>query len=186
LAPLVVDLDAAVMRLIPRHTPALGLLAAYVSSIVEDPTVVAPELRRLAVTHVYDLAAMIVGATRDAAEIGEGRGVRAARLGAIKADIRSNLVDCELRLTGVAVRLGVTPRYIDKLFESEGTTYTEFVLGERLAHAHRTLTEPRFAGKTISSVAYDAGFGDLSYFNRVFRRRYGATPSEVRAAADRR
>jgi AraC-like DNA-binding protein len=32
----------------------------------------------------------------------------------------------------------------------------------------------------------DAGFGDLSTFNREFRRRYGATPSDVRAAAHER
>jgi AraC-like DNA-binding protein len=34
-------------------------------------------------------------------------------------------------------------------------------------------------------VAFDAGFGDLSYFNRVFRRCYGSTPSEVRAEVRR-
>jgi AraC-like DNA-binding protein len=34
----------------------------------------------------------------------------------------------------------------------------------------------------IASIAYDAGFGDLSYFNRAFKRCYGATPSEVREA----
>jgi AraC-like DNA-binding protein len=32
-------------------------------------------------------------------------------------------------------------------------------------------------------IAYDCGFGDVSYFNRVFRRRYGAAPSDVRAQA---
>jgi AraC-like DNA-binding protein len=32
-------------------------------------------------------------------------------------------------------------------------------------------------------VTMDAGFGDLSYFNRAFRRRYGASPSDVRATA---
>ncbi|MEN3383321.1 MAG: hypothetical protein V7608_3365, partial [Hyphomicrobiales bacterium] len=42
---------------------------------------------------------------------------------------------------------------------------------------------PRYAGQKISAIAFDAGFGDLSYFNRAFRRRYGAAPSEVRAAA---
>jgi AraC-like DNA-binding protein len=34
-----------------------------------------------------------------------------------------------------------------------------------------------------TSVAFDAGFGDVSYFNRSFRRRFGATTSEIRAEA---
>jgi len=45
------------------------------------------------------------------------------------------------------------------------------------------LTDPRFASRSITSVAFDAGFGDVSYFNRSFRRRFGATPSETRAEA---
>jgi AraC-like DNA-binding protein len=36
----------------------------------------------------------------------------------------------------------------------------------------------------IATIALDAGFGDLSYFNRTFRRRFGVAPSELRAAAD--
>jgi AraC-like DNA-binding protein len=35
----------------------------------------------------------------------------------------------------------------------------------------------------MASIAYDVGFNDLSHFNRVFRRHYHATPSEIRAAA---
>jgi AraC-like DNA-binding protein len=54
-----------------------------------------------------------------------------------------------------------------------------------LAHAHRMLGDPRQAGGKISSIALDAGFGDLSYFYRVFRRHYGASPSDVRAGARR-
>jgi AraC-like DNA-binding protein len=45
------------------------------------------------------------------------------------------------------------------------------------------LTDSRFASRSISALAFDTGFGDLSYFNREFRRRYHATPSEVRRAA---
>ena len=45
------------------------------------------------------------------------------------------------------------------------------------------LTDRRLAERSIISVALDAGFQDLSYFNRTFRRRYGATPSDVRAGA---
>ena len=55
-----------------------------------------------------------------------------------------------------------------------------FVLDRRLALAYRTLRQPRSATRTISSIAYDTGFGDLSYFNRTFRRRYGITPSGAR------
>jgi AraC-like DNA-binding protein len=46
------------------------------------------------------------------------------------------------------------------------------------------LTNGRWAGVGIAAIAYDAGFGDLSYFNRAFKRHYGATPSEVRDAIE--
>jgi AraC-like DNA-binding protein len=44
------------------------------------------------------------------------------------------------------------------------------------------LADPRHADRAISTIVYDAGFGDLSTFNREFRRRFGATPSDVRVA----
>ena len=68
------------------------------------------------------------------------------------------------------------------LFEDESATFSQFLLGERLARVHRMLGDPLHLARPISAIAYDAGFGDLSHFNRAFRRRYGATPSEIRAA----
>jgi AraC-like DNA-binding protein len=32
-------------------------------------------------------------------------------------------------------------------------------------------------------VAFDVGFGDVSYFHRSFRERYGDSPAAVRAQA---
>jgi AraC-like DNA-binding protein len=77
----------------------------------------------------------------------------------------------------------VTPRYVRKLFESEGTSFSEFVLGQRLARVRSMLEDPRHLGRTISAIAFECGFSDLSYFNRTFRRRYGSTPSDVREQA---
>jgi AraC-like DNA-binding protein len=44
------------------------------------------------------------------------------------------------------------------------------------------ISGPLSAGRSITAVAFEAGFNDLSYFNRTFRRRFGLTPSEARAA----
>ena len=59
------------------------------------------------------------------------------------------------------------------------------MLTQRLARAHHMLSDPRRSGEKIANIAYDVGFGDVSYFNRAFRRRYGAAPSEVRASERR-
>jgi AraC-like DNA-binding protein len=58
---------------------------------------------------------------------------------------------------------------------------TEYVTDRRLARAYAMLTDGRNGGLPISSVAFEVGFTDHPYFNRCFRRRYGASPSEVRA-----
>jgi AraC-like DNA-binding protein len=43
------------------------------------------------------------------------------------------------------------------------------------------LTDPQRAAEKVATIAFEVGFGDLSYFNQVFRRRYGASPSDLRA-----
>jgi len=106
--------------------------------------------------------------------------VRAARLAAIKADIERHITDGSLSVAALAARHHISERYLHKLFEDEELTYSRFVLDRRLALAYRKLRQPRSGGRTISSIAHDAGFGDLSYFNRTFRRRYGITPSDAR------
>ena len=112
----------------------------------------------------------------------EGRAIAAARLRAIMADIAAYLGDCDLTAAAVARRQRVTPRYVHKLFEQEGLVFSRFVLAALGARAPNAYV--RLAQRSISSVAFEVGFGDLSYFNRAFRRCYGATPSEVRRSAE--
>jgi AraC-like DNA-binding protein len=183
LLPLIADLDDAYGRPIPADNPALHLLTRYISILQEAETFAMPELRRQAVVHIHDLLALAIGATRDAAEVAKSRGARAARLRAIKEDIVDRLDQPDLSVAAIAARHRIKPRWVQRLFESEGTTFTEYVLAQRLARAHRLLTDSRHAGQKIGSIALDVGFGDLSYFNRVFRRRYGMAPSELRAIA---
>jgi AraC-like DNA-binding protein len=110
-------------------------------------------------------------------------GVRAARLAAIKADVIAHAGERELTLASVAARHRLSPRSVQLLFEFEEHTFSQFVLEQRLARAHRMLADPRHANSTISAIALTSGFGDLSYFNRCFRRRFGLTPSAARGRA---
>jgi len=182
-APLVGRIDDTPLRLVPPRSEALILLVTYARAIADALPFATPELQRLAVTHMHDLIAATIGATRDGRAIAEGRGIAAARLRSIMADITANLGHGDLSVADVARRHRVTPRYIHKLFENEGLTFSSFVLGQRLSRAHRTLSDPRFADRNISSVAFDVGFGDLSYFNRTFRRRYAATPTDIKQSS---
>jgi AraC-like DNA-binding protein len=182
LSPLVRNIDDAVLCRIPRGTGMLSLLRNYVDAVFDDPALALPEMRQLIIAQLCDLIAVTLGATRDATAVAGGRGIRAARLRAIKSDIEAHLTYSELSPGVVARRQEVSDSYIRKLFEGEGTSFSQFVLGRRLVRAQRMLTDRRWADRSIAWIAFETGFGDLSYFNRTFKRFYGNTPSEVRGA----
>lgn len=166
-------------RRIPKHSLPLRLLRGYVRAACATDGIGISGLPQLAVTHIYDLAAMTVGAAAEAEEIAAGRGVRAGRLRAIKDDLLAQ-IENDLSLGEIAARHQLSPRYVGMLFESEGTNMTEFVREERLKRARSMLLSPHFRGRRIAEIAYAVGFNDLSYFNRSFRRRFGHSPREIR------
>jgi AraC-like DNA-binding protein len=176
-------LEETFVQPLPKDLGVLRLLISYLDILHDAPALQTPELQLAAATHIHDLCAIAIGATRDAAEIARGRGLRAARLRAIKSDVVRNLGDQSLSAAVIGQRHRVTPRYVHKLFEGEGTTVAKFVLGLRLERVYRMLRDPRYGHRTIGALAFDAGFADLSTFNRAFRHRHGATPSDIRAAA---
>jgi AraC-like DNA-binding protein len=184
LCSLIPDVEDAIMHHIPRRTAGLGLLTCYANALLDaELAAAAPVLRRHVAAHVHDLVALTLGATRDAADVAISRGAGAARLRAAKTYIIDNICRREISIGSVSSHLGMTPRYLQRLFENDGTTFSAFVLGRRLGRAHRMLYEPQTAERRVSAIAYDVGFGDLSYFNRCFRRLYGATPMDIREAA---
>ena len=178
------SLDAVLGMAIPASEP-ISMLTTYADALLASHGLEQPESLGLAVAHVREIVDLILGLARGAGRVVKPRGLGAARLQAIKADIVENTTSRELSIGAVAARHQVTARYVRKLFESEGLTFSAFLLDQRLARAHRMLIDRRRDHETISSIAFACGFGDLSYFNRVFRRRNGATPSVVRAAARR-
>ena len=172
--------DRSFMRKIPTRTPALNLLRHYLDLSWNAEVGGHPSVAPLMVDQLVDLMAVAMGATDEAAEISRVGGLRAARLSAVKKEIAARLQDPELSLPSLAQLFHCTPRSLQRLFEGEGTTFTQYLLEQRLALAHGMLRNPQFMSSKISTVGFDCGFGDVSYFNRTFRRHFGASPSEIR------
>jgi AraC-like DNA-binding protein len=179
LEPFVTGLDDQIMRVVPAANELLRLLRGYLGALVEGTIPSQAEAAALVGNHLIDLTSLTLGGTAEANR--DANGVRAARLQAAKAGIARKLFDGGLAIDDIARAQCVTPRYLQKLFEAEGKTFTQHVTEQRLARAYRMLRDPRYDRHNISTLAYEVGFNDLSYFNRVFRRRYGETPSGVRA-----
>ena len=87
-----------------------------------------------------------------------------------------------LSVADVARHLGVSNRHVQRLFESDGTTFSTFLLDYRVACAYRMLCRPQYGHWDIGKIAGYVGFSDLSYFGRCFRKIYGSTPRDIRRA----
>jgi AraC-like DNA-binding protein len=182
LLPQLPQVDDLVARPIAKDNPALRLLVGYAGVLNDQRELATAELRRAVSTHMHDLAALLLGGK---AEPQLAEGLRAARLQAVKEDILQRIAQSSLSVSEIARSQQISERYLSKLFATDGTTFTDFVREARLARAHRMLIDPAQDHRPIYAIAYENGFGDLSYFNRTFRQRYNMTPSEARELARR-
>lgn len=94
--------------------------------------------------------------------------------------IRENLKDFELSPKRIAESNGISVSYLYKLFRTTGTTVNEFIISQRIEAAYAMLSTSGSRQMTVSEIAYSVGFRNLSHFSRVFRGKYGVSPSSVR------
>jgi AraC-like DNA-binding protein len=171
---------------IPATTEALKLIVDYTRTLPRGDWELSPAAAQIVADHVGDLMGLLVGSTGSIGVQSERGGVAAARLGAAKAHIREHIGHFDLTEHAVAANQGISTRYLRQLFEAEDQSYTGYVLEQRLSQAYAMIASRRLASEAISKIAFEVGFGDISNFNRAFRKRFGCTPSDVRAQAIRR
>jgi AraC-like DNA-binding protein len=131
-------------------------------------------------SHLVDLIALLLRTGKDSTQLATERGYFVARLRSVQRHVLDRLSDSGLTVGSIAQSCGLSPKQVQRLFERSGTTFSEFVLEQRLLLARRMLAAPGNRLEKIGTIAYVAGFGDLSYFNRAFRARFDMTPSEWR------
>jgi AraC-like DNA-binding protein len=118
----------------------------------------------------------------DLRRVEEDDGPRERRRREVLRFIEAQLCDPELSARMIADELGISTRYVQMVFARLGTTPSAYIQARRLDHA---ATEIRRLGRhcSITDVAYDSGFNDLSSFCRAFRRKFGVAARDYRAGA---
>ena len=94
----------------------------------------------------------------------------------MKAYIDANL-DCEINLPDMAALFHYHPQYLGRVFmQATGLRFSAYLNRERVKRAAIYLS----GGSSVINVAYQVGFHNVTYFNRVFRQHFGCSPSKYR------
>jgi AraC-like DNA-binding protein len=109
-------------------------------------------------------------------------GARNARKAQIKRFIEIKLRDADLKVDDIAAFLRVSPRYVRMLFADEPETVTAYIQRRRLERCADLIADPHWGGRTITDAAFDWGFSSTAHFSRAFKRRFGLSPTDYRAA----
>lgn len=109
-----------------------------------------------------------------------------ARENSVHATIAAvkSYVDCyyfhEISLTSLAKLYHYNEKYLGTLFKKQtGISFLEYLNNKRLRHARMMLES---TSENIMDVATKSGFNNVTYFNRLFKLKYGMTPSKFRAS----
>ena len=105
---------------------------------------------------------------------------QAGFLALIRNYIDMHYTNPDLSPSMVAVAFDISVSYLHRMFAACDTSFTEYIIEQRLLQARRVLVDPRCQHQTILSIAYDCGFRNINHFGLRFRMRYGYTPGEFR------
>jgi AraC-like DNA-binding protein len=162
---------------VPRLPPLPSLVPLLAAAEAAREGADAALFEEVAVRLVGAVAGIIAGSERDVPSLrprDERRVTRALRRIEDRAEE-------PLALADLAREAAMSPYHFLRTFHAvAGMTPHQYLLRTRL---HRAAVRLHRSREPISTIAFDAGFNDLSTFNRRFRRLMGASPSAYREAA---
>jgi AraC family transcriptional regulator, positive regulator of tynA and feaB len=156
---------------------AARLLARYLDALAEEIPTLDAATTAVAVDVVLDLLRAAVEPHMPAARTARREALRARA----RRYIRANLRDPGLGPAAVASALAVSLRTLHGSFADSGESVAGLIRSARLARSREDLESG--SGDSISEIAYRWGFSEPTHFSHVFRRAFGMTPREARAAA---
>lgn len=83
-----------------------------------------------------------------------------------------------MNLKMLAERYHMNKKYLGRLFKKEcGKSFSEYLNDIRLKHAEMLLLSEK---QLIIDISLDCGFENVTYFNGLFKKKYGTSPLKYR------
>lgn len=101
----------------------------------------------------------------------------------VLAYIRQHLADPALSPQQVAQGCGISVAYLHRILRAGGLSAESFIFDQRLDKCRELLLNPQHRHRSIAELAYQLGFSHPSHFSRLFKRRFGMTPRDLRASS---
>jgi AraC-like DNA-binding protein len=129
--------------------------------------------------YLFDFVAMVFGPDPSEITISQFRN-RQSRMRFVQDVVDRNLSQHEFNVEQLSGLVGLSRRQLQREFHCEGTNFTRYLRDRRLKHlvAAKVRSDRLGLGKSLSELAQTSGFCDQAHFNRVFREKYAASPSE--------
>ncbi len=126
------------------------------------------------------LAEMLLTLARQKSPRAKAVGIRPALLQRIYDAIERKLSDPDITPSRIAQMEGISERYLQKLFETTGDSFTHYLRERRLLRCSAELASAAEAHRSVSNIAFGCGFSNAAHFSRSFRDRFGLSPSTFR------
>jgi len=148
-----------------------GLLSSFVAQVVARMSQLSEPMVRRIEANVLDLLGAVLSARAK-----PGALTREQLLAQVKVYIHEHMHDRGLGPAAIAAAFGISTRSVHMLFETEPMTVGRYIRAQRIAARRRTLESQELAHASLTDVALQWGFYDLSHMTRCFRDEYGEPP----------
>jgi AraC-like DNA-binding protein len=101
----------------------------------------------------------------------------------VKQHVQTHLGEADLTIDRIALDMRCSKRYLHRIFEDEPCSLDRYIWQARLDRCHAALQSASAARRSISEIAFAWGFNSSAHFCRLFKSRYGVSPSEFRQRA---
>lgn len=168
-----------VPTILSRHPKFGGLIRETAATLAREAECLSSSNAAQMYDMMLDLVALAL-ASSDDSSFDMGRSKANARLLAAQNFVDQNYFRIDLDATMVAQKLGISVRYLHKVFEATELSFAEYVLKRRLEAAASNLRAHAFSQLSISEISNRNAFSDPAHFHRAFKKQYGCTPGEWR------